>query len=149
MIATPRLTVIGIGNRDRGDDAAGPVVCDLVKDLRLPGVMTIVFEGSVLDLPIYWTASDRVVIVDATEPAGKPGRITEFNGLSEQLVVPGSLSTHTIDVGTAIKLARALDRLPMQLTIIGIEAAQFEFDTELTPAVQQAAGRVVTMIRRS
>jgi hydrogenase maturation protease len=149
MSAWPPLIVIGVGNRDRGDDAVGPIVCDLVNDQQLPGIRTIVFEGSVLDLPIHWSTSDRVMIVDAAEPAGEPGRITEFNGLSEQLTVPGSLSTHTIDVGTAIKLARALDRLPKQLTVVGIEGADFEFDAPLTPAVQQAAGRVVTMIRRS
>lgn len=148
MSAPPRLIVIGVGNRDRGDDAVGPIVCDLVNDQQLPGIRTIVFEGSVLDLPVHWSTPDRVVIVDATEPAGQPGRITEFNGLSDDPIAPGSLSTHTIDVGTAIKLARALDRLPTQLRIVGIEGAQFEFGAALTPEVLSSAGRVVTAIRR-
>jgi len=143
-----RLLVIGVGNRDRGDDAVGPIVCDLLDELGPPEIETLVFEGSVLDLPVHWSSSDRVVVVDASEPNGEPGRITELDGLSEGFVAHGSFSTHTIDVGSAIKLARVLERLPRELTIIGIEAESFEFGAPLTPAVQRAVGRAVATIRR-
>jgi hypothetical protein len=39
------LLVIGVGNRDRGDDAVGPVVCDLVRAADIAGVDTLVLEG--------------------------------------------------------------------------------------------------------
>ena len=141
-----RLVVIGVGNRDRGDDAVGPIVCDLIAERGLPGVETLVFEGSVLDLPLRWSATDRVVIVDAAEPARDPGRVTELDVLAERLLAPPSLSTHTIDVGAAIELARVLDRLPAALSIIGIEGAAFEFGAPLSPAVRHAAERVVTTL---
>ncbi len=99
MTAPDRLLVIGVGNRDRGDDAVGPIVCDLVGGLGLPHIATLVFEGSVLDLPLHWEPDDRVVIVDAAAPAGRPGRITEVDGLETRLIVPDAVSTHTIDVG--------------------------------------------------
>ena len=146
MNSTRRLVVIGVGNRDRGDDAVGPIVCDRISELDLPGVEVIVFEGSVLDLPIHWSATDRVVIVDAAEPAGEPGRVTTVDGLTSRLVAPGALSTHTIDVGAAIELARALDRLPAELSIIGIEGEEFEFGAWLTPAVEHAADAVLARI---
>lgn len=149
MGVTSRLVVIGVGNRDRGDDAVGPIVCDRTDELDLPDVESIVFEGSVLDLPIHWSATDRVFIVDAAEPAGEPGRISEVDGRATRLVTPGQLSTHTIDVGAAIELARALDRLPAEMSIIGIEGAQFEFGAWLTPAVEHAADAVVARISRS
>ncbi len=148
MCPPPRLVLIGIGNRDRGDDAVGPVVCDLMIERSLPGLDTIVLEGSVLDLPIRWSADDRVVIVDAAAPAGEPGSITRIDGLATRLVAPGAVSTHAIDVGAAIELARALDRLPIELTIIGVEGETFEFGAPLTPAVQRAAGRVVASVSR-
>lgn len=145
-----RLVVIGVGNRDRGDDAVGPIVCDLIAERGLPGVETLVFEGSVLDLPLHWSATDRVVIVDAAEPSAEPGaepgRVTELDVLAERLLAPPSLSTHTIDVGAAIELARVLDRLPAALSIIGIEGAAFEFGAPLSPAVRHAAERVVTTL---
>ena len=139
-----RLLVIGVGNRDRGDDAVGPIVCDRIALLGLPDVDTLVFEGSVLDLPIHWSVNDRVVIVDAAEPAGEPGRISTVDGLAMRLVTPGTVSTHTIDVSAAIELARALDRLPSALSIIGIEGAEFEFAAPLTPDVERAAQAVVS-----
>jgi hydrogenase maturation protease len=148
MSGASRLTVIGVGNRDRGDDAVGPIVCDLIAERSLPGVETLVFEGSVLDLPLHWSATDRVVIVDAAEPAGKPGRMIEVDVLARHLTAPTPVSTHTIDVGAAVELARVLDRLPAALSIIGVEGAAFEFGAPLSPAVRQAAERVVTAVTR-
>jgi hydrogenase maturation protease len=143
-----RLLVVGIGNRDRGDDAVGPVVCDLVRAAGLPRVRTLVLEGSVLDLPMHWGADDRVVIVDAAAPAGQPGRIVDVDGLADRLVAPSTVSTHSIDVGAAIELARALDRMPAELSIVGVEGGSFEFGADLTEEVAHAVGRVVARITR-
>lgn len=146
MADPPRLLVIGVGNRDRGDDAAGPVVCDLLRATDVAGVDTMVLEGSVVDLPLHWTPDDHVVIVDAAAPTGDPGRITVVDALAERLVAPGAVSTHTVDVGAAVELARAMDRLPAALTIVGIEGASFEFDAELGREVRGAVDRIVTRL---
>ena len=143
MTAPDRLLVIGVGNRDRGDDAVGPIVCDLIEQLGVPHVDTLVFEGSVLDLPIHWSTGDRVVLVDAAAPADEPGRVEVTNALEHRLTSPSAVSTHTIDVSAAIELARALDRMPAELTIIGIQGAEFEFGAQLTPAVEQSARAVI------
>ena len=143
-----RLLMIGVGNRDRGDDAVGPVVCDLIADAGLPGVDTLVFEGSVLDLPMHWGPDDCVVIVDAAAPAGRAGRITAVDALADRLTAPGTVSTHTVDVGAAVELARALGRMPAELTIVGIEGASFEFGAGLDRRVSSAVDRVVARISR-
>lgn len=133
-----QLVVIGVGNRDRGDDAVGPIVCDLIgQDAN--GVRTVVVEGNVLDLPLHWEPDDRVVIVDATPPAGRPGHLTVIDALDARLSGPAPVSTHAIDVGAAIELARALGRMPAELTIIGIEAASDEHGAELSDDVARAA----------
>lgn len=140
--------LIGVGNRDRGDDAVGPVVCDLVREQHLPDVAVDVLEGSVVDLPLRWTPADRVTIVDAAEPAGTPGRVTPVDALTARLAAPGALSTHEIDVGAAIELARAMGRLPAELWVVGVEAESFGFGAPLTAEVQRAAGRVATRFSR-
>jgi len=142
------LLVIGVGNRDRGDDAVGPVVCDLVAAAGLPGVDTLVFEGTVLDLPMHWGPADRVVIVDAAAPAGRPGRVTQVDATAQHLVAPNTASTHAVDVGAAVELARALGRMPAELSIVGIEGTSFGFGDELDPAVLRAARRIVARISR-
>jgi hydrogenase maturation protease len=141
-VARSRL-VIGVGNRDRGDDAVGPIVCDRIRAAGTDGVEALVFEGSVVDLAMHWDPCDRVMIVDAAAPAGRPGRVTEIDGLEAGLCVPVSVTTHTIDVAAGVELARVLGRLPAELRIIAIEAETFDHGADLTPAVQAAIERVL------
>ncbi len=143
-----RLLLIGVGNRDRGDDAVGPVVCDLVREARLPGIELVVFEGAMVDLALHWEPSDHVWIVDAAAPAGHPGRTNRIDALASTFDMPGAVSTHSIDVSAAVELARVLERMPASLTLVGIEGASFEHGAPLTPAVTHAAGRVVARVRR-
>jgi hydrogenase maturation protease len=142
------VLVIGVGNRDRGDDGVGPFVCDRVAEARLPGVDAVVLEGSVLDLAMHWDADDHVVVVDAAAPAGRPGRVTQVDAVAHHLRAPSASSTHTVDVGAAVELARALGRMPAELRIVGIEGASFEFGDALHPGVLRAAMRVVAAISR-
>ncbi len=142
------VVVIGVGNRDRGDDAVGPIVCDLLREDRLAEVRFVVFEGAMVDLALHWAPADHVVIVDASFPSGRPGRITEVEAVESPLVTPAAISTHAIDVSAAIELARALGRLPASLTLIGIEVAACEHGAPLSPPVSHAAGRVAASIRR-
>jgi hydrogenase maturation protease len=153
MTGAGRWLVIGVGNRDRGDDAAGPVVCDLLTRggvgaaAGLP-VDVIVAEGSIIDLSTHWAVLDHVTIVDASEPAGRPGKIVETDALDCRLRSPGTISTHSIDVGAAIELGRVLGRLPVALTVIGIEGCNFEFGAPMTDAVRRATERVASRIIR-
>ena len=148
LIAPGRRLLIGVGNRDRGDDAVGPIVCDLVREQQLAGVVIEVLEGSVVDLPLRWEPDDHVVIVDAAEPAGSAGHVTVVDALAEHLTAPNTISTHSIDVGAAIELSRALDRLPSGLHIVGVEAEAFEFGAPLTTSVQAAAERLAATLSR-
>ena len=75
--------LIGVGNRDRGDDSVGPIVRDIVDELGTCGLRTLVLESSVVDLSTYWEPDDRVVVVDAAQPQGRPGRIGEYDGLAD------------------------------------------------------------------
>ncbi len=137
--------VIGVGNRDRGDDAVGPIVCDRLR-ARYPAdapLRVIVCEGSILDLALHWQSDDHVVIVDAMQPGTAPGRVVTFDATAEPLPTPGAVSTHEIDVSVAIELARAIGRMPAQLLLIGVEAAQTEWGTPPSPPVDAAIEAVV------
>lgn len=137
------LRIIGVGNRDRGDDAAGPIVCDRIAELDLVDIETAVVEAGGIDLAAYWDGDDRVVVVDALPPDGHPGRVVTIDALAQPVRSPASLSTHAVDVGASIELARVLDALPRELTIIGIEAVGFEFGAGLSAAAEPAVADVV------
>lgn len=136
--ARPTL-LIGVGNRDRGDDAVGPIVCDLVGEIGVTSVRTVVLESAVVDLSTYWEPDDRAVVVDAARPNGRPGRITEFDAATERFAIPPTMSTHSIDLAGAVELARAMNRLPARLTIVAIEGESFEFGSTLSAPVRASA----------
>ena len=134
--------VIGVGNRDRGDDAVGPIVCDRLR-ARSGAVRTFVCEGSILDLGLRWEPDDHVVIVDAMQPGTAPGRVVTVDATVDPLRTPGAVSTHEIDVSVAVELARAIGRMPAQLLVIGIEAARTEWGAAPSAAVEAAIDTVV------
>ena len=140
--------VIGVGNRDRGDDAAGPLVCDRLR-ARLgaaTAIRTFVCEGSILDLALHWEHDDHVIVVDAMQPGTEPGRIVTIDAGDDPLPTPGALSTHEIDVSVAIELARAIGRMPAQLLLIGIEAAQTDWRSPPSAPVDAAIDAVVDLV---
>ena len=140
--------VIGVGNRDRGDDAVGPIVCDRLRARsgHAASLRTFVCEGSILDLALHWDHDDHVVIVDAMQPGNTPGRIVTVDATVEPLATPGAVSTHEIDVSVAIELARAIGRMPARLSIVGIEAAQTEWGAPPSPAGEAAIDTVVELV---
>jgi len=147
-VIPPPTVVIGVGNRDRGDDAAGPIVCDHIAALAPRSVRTVVLESSTIDLVNHWSDEDLVVVVDAARPDGSPGRVDEYDGLDERFAVPGTASTHSIDVAGGIELARAMGRLPSALTIISIEGASFRFGAPLTAGVRRSVDDVAMRLSR-
>jgi len=140
--------IIGVGNRDRGDDAAGPAVCDRLRAQlgAATTIRTFVCEGSILDLALHWDHDDRVIIVDAMQPGTEPGRIVEMDATVDSLPTPGALSTHEIDVSVAVELARAIGRMPAQLLLIGIEAAQTDWGSLPSVPVDAAIDTVVDLV---
>jgi hydrogenase maturation protease len=146
--ARHRPIVIGVGNRDRGDDAAGPIVCDRLNAHAgtSAAVRTFVCEGSILDLALHWDHDDHVIIVDAMQPGTEPGRIATFDATNDPMPTPVALSTHEIDVSVAVELARAIGRMPAQLLLIGIEADQTDWAASPSVPVDDAIDAVVELV---
>ncbi len=81
------------------------------------------------------------------QSGASPGTIHRFDARA-QARAPHFLrhSTHTFGVAEAIELGRALNQLPAQLVIYGIEGANFEAGEGLTPMVARAAKQVVQAV---
>lgn len=143
--------MIGIGNRDRGDDAVGPVVADAIAELEFPtghpGVVTSIAEGDLSDLALRWNADQAVIIVDATVSGAEPGTIVEIDGLVDRLPSDSTpVSSHGFALGDAVELARLLGRLPRSLTIIGVEARSFDDVAPISESVRAAIPAVIDRI---
>jgi hydrogenase maturation protease len=138
VIAVGSPFVIGVGNRDRGDDAIGPAVADLVPFDAL------VVEGDLSDLPLRWPVDRHVVIVDAAVTGAPPGTVRVVDGGS--VVGTAGWSTHGIGLGDAIALAGHLGRLPVALTVIAVEAEHFDELAPLSAPVAAAIDEVLALI---
>ena len=132
--------VVGIGNRSRGDDAVGPEVASRVAQLGLPGIAVVVLDEPIA-LVEQFDTHDHVVVVDAIDPHGHPGKVhVQQVGRAPLRRDPPALGSHGLGVADAVELARALGRLPKRLTLVGVEARTFQPGAPLTAAVRESLG---------
>jgi len=145
----PKPLIIGVGNRDRGDDAIGPLVVDAVSERFGDRCLTRIAEGDLSDLSLYWQQDQDVTIIDAMVSGRPPGHVFEIDAIEGKLEIDsGLLSSHGVGVAEAIELARVLGRLPRNLIIIGVEAVTFGQFDPLTEEVAVSVDRVVDRIGR-
>ena len=133
--------IIGLGNADCGDDAAGLLVAH---NLAERGIEAMAYTGSMLDLIDLWRSARHVILIDAVLSGAQPGTIHVWDPRLETLHndAPRS-STHALGLAETIELARVLDRLPDKLTIYGIECVQFAAGTLPSDEVRKGIQRVV------
>ena len=127
--------MIGVGNRWRGDDAAGLVVA-----ARAGGREC---EGDCSRLIDMWGPDDDVLVVDAASSGAAAGTVHRLDATSEPL--PAAVlasSTHAVGVPEAVELARSLGRMPRRLRVWAIEGVSFEAGDELSPPVAAAINGV-------
>lgn len=140
--------VIGIGNDFRCDDAAGLITAQRLK--RIVGNKAFILEqsGDGTLLIESWKDKDLVVLVDAAQSGEKPGTIYRFE--ATQFPLPGKflrLSTHQLGVNEAIELARAINLLPRQLIVFGIEGKNFGPGRGLSPEVEESIPALIDRVK--
>ncbi len=141
------MLILGCGNADRGDDAAGWMVADRLQALGFPARR---HEGDCLSLLDAWSGHEEVVLVDAMVSGREPGVCVVLDACAAP-VERGEFrcpSSHSFGVGEAVELARMLDALPSKLLIFGIEGSSFEAGAQVSAAVAEGVERVVEEVQR-
>jgi len=94
-----------------------------------------------------WTGAGLAIVIDAVlcEPS-TPGRIwrSTADGLPRG---SGTASSHALGIPDAVRLGAALGRVPDELVVYAVEAADLGLGVGLTPAVQAAVPEVVRAVR--
>ncbi|MER7274834.1 hydrogenase maturation protease [Dactylosporangium sp. NPDC000244] len=143
----PPVVVIGVGNPFRRDDGAGPAVVERLRHAGLPGVALAESDGEPGTLITLWERRRLAVVVDTVHTHHAPaGHVHRRRVAGRPCGAGGSTSSHAVDLGDAVALARELDRLPDRMLLLGIEAADTGYGTGLTPAVATAVDRVVELV---
>ena len=145
MTVSDRQLIIGVGNRARRDDGAGPAVLDALPDRQ--GIETVEVAGDCVRLIDLWDGRHDVVVVDAAHSGAVPGTVLRFDAVATHIPRDTFIHTsHAFGVAEAVAMARLLGRLPENLIIWGVEGKDFRFGTDLTPAVRKGAAEVAARI---
>ena len=138
---TGRCCIVGVGNRTRGDDGAGPRVIDQAR-ISPPNVSFDVGTTPENYLePIVATCPHTVLIVDAVDFGGHPG---ECRLLDSEALFQHAVSTHS---GSLNLIADYLaTRSGASVQILGIQPVRLDRPYELSPPVGESVQRIAAML---
>lgn len=131
--------VLTVGNSMMGDDGAGPLLGEKMRQAPIPG-WTVINGGTTPENVVHRIralAPSRLVVVDATDMGLNPGeiRVVDPNDIAEMFIV----STHTIPLTFLIDSLK--DDVP-EVTFVGIQPDIVAFYFPITPAVGEAVKRL-------
>jgi hydrogenase maturation protease len=151
-ISKKMITVIGIGQALRGDDAAGPEAVRLWQQTFPETAASDCLRIQHADMPgpeliDLLANADAVLLVDAVQSGAEPGTL---HLVTPQQVTPLNTAngvSYSWGVAETLALARELQySLPQQIMILGIEAASFQMGTPLSKAVLVSLAKAAEMI---
>ena len=141
-IVKKRLLFIGIGNRQRGDDGAGPVLID---KLHAAGFTNILDAGIVPEnytRRIICYCPDVIIFIDALHFGSNPGcwKLCAIDTCSEH-----GFSTHTVSLTLITSYIRFY--IPATILLLGIQPATTGFQPDLSNDVQKSVDQIVDKLK--
>jgi hydrogenase maturation protease len=144
----PPTLVVGLGNPLRGDDGIGVRVVEALRKLS-PTEDVEVVDGGTQGLGIVSLVEgrERLILIDAADTGKSPGRFTRFT--LDQVQLRGAdqhLSVHSAGLRDALLLAQALQVLPDDVVIFGVQPANLDWVSGLSPEVEAALPELVAAV---
>lgn len=138
-----KIAVLGVGSALRSDDAAGLLVAEELKKVKIPKLK--VFFGSTapenLTGEIIKYKPSHIIIVDSVDMEQEPGSIL----LIDPQVVEGvSFSTHMLPVKMIVDYF--LESLKCEIVIIGIQPKTLEFGETVSEEVKKSTIQIADVI---
>ncbi len=143
-----RCILVGIGNPDRGDDAAGRLVVRRLVGALPEEIEIVELDGEATALVARLQHVESAILVDTCVSGASAGTVRQFDVASGPL--PEStfgVTTHGFGLAEAVELARALGQLPARCVVYAIEGASFEIGKPLSEPVAIAVEEVAVSLR--
>jgi len=129
-----KTVIVGIGNTLKGDDGAGPLICE---QLRHTGVgAELIDAGTVPEnyiQPIIKKTPQNLLIIDAIDFGAAPGVINIFKPEQLSSLV---ISTHILSPHLFLDMIR--QDIDVDVYFIGIQPAQTKLGQSVSAAVKEA-----------
>jgi hydrogenase maturation protease len=138
-----RTQIIGCGNRDRMDDAAGVLVGERLPEM---GFAAEIQSGNAFELIASWEGQEHVILIDAVVTGAPCGTVHVWEGNPPRLPRTLQISSHGFGLAEALRLGQVLNCLPDRITVYGIEGSEFGIGETVSPEVLTAVERVAQQI---
>lgn len=142
---TLNTLILSLGNPLRGDDGVGTAVLTMLAAYPIipPGV--VLQDGGTpgLETVLLLEGYERVIIIDAADMGLEPGSWRRFSSAklaAQEANLTGTL--HQAGLAEALELADALNMLPDEVVIFGIQPAEIGWEPGLSVGVETAVGEV-------
>ena len=138
------VAAVCLGSPYRGDDAAGSLVAER---LRQAGAPLLDCDDEPTRLLDAWAGLDLVVVVDAVRSGAEAGTLHRVEAVEGKLPRDlGLASTHAFGIAEALELGRALGRAPRHVVVHGVEGERFVMGEPPSPAVVEAVGSLAEAV---
>jgi len=140
-----RALILCCGHMDRGDDAIGPLCAAALEVFHIP---TRTLEGVSSQLLEAFQQAEHVIVVDAIVSGQvAPGTLHSSEAADPQFAPQTArCSANGLGLNQAVRLARALRCLPTSLTLLGLEATQFDWASTLSTPIPAAMPQLVAAV---
>ncbi len=136
--------VIGVGNTILSDDGVGVHAARLLQaDSRVPAGVAILDGGTLgLELLPYACEASRLLLLDAVNSQATPGTLARMTG-EDLLAAKTGRSVHQLGVADLIAGLALTSARPQEIVVLGVQPANTDWGTTLSPAVEAALGPLV------
>lgn len=134
-----KTLIIGIGNPLMSDDGLGRRALEMLTQQDLPSGVELIELGTPgWELAANFEGYQKVVIIDAIRMGQEPGAWRRFSPHEVRFLSNDTtLSLHEPGLAESLELAQALDMLPKEIIIYGVEPANTGFGFELSPQMEE------------
>jgi hydrogenase maturation protease len=142
VILKGKVLIVGIGNRFRGDDGAGPFLIDCLRG-KVGEILLDVGEEPLNYLGVIESvAPDTVLVFDTAQMGEKPGTIRRVN--IEGLSISATVSTHSIPLEQILRLIET--RTQSNIVLFGVQPRRLELGNGMSPEVRGAVIRFASQL---
>jgi hydrogenase 3 maturation protease len=134
LLRDSTTVIVGIGNILKGDDGAGPLVCQQLKRAKI--CADLIDAGTVPEnyiQPIIKKAPQNLLVIDAIDFGATPGTVRIFK--------PGQLDSHVISthsLSPRLFVDMVCQNISVDVYFAGIQPAQIQLDQTVSAQVNHA-----------
>jgi hydrogenase maturation protease len=151
-----QILIAGVGNSWMQDDGFGGEVVRVLGERELPsGVSVEDFGTGGLDLAYeVMRGYDALILIDASRQGEEPGTLFVIEPQREEFapsIEDGEMiDPHGMDPQTVLRFVNATGGWPGKVVVIGCEPGEVDdVGYGLTPVVEAAVGRALTLVRET